>query len=565
VTRSIHAMYLITHLKKYLLLTLSVFLTISVQAEPNADSTNYGHNRYTESISGNAPILILVPDGGTIVPSADANSTPAKSPDRSVKLFARKLIDEINCLTGHSPHAVFNHLHPSYLDVKSPLKKPDDKLRSNALREYREAKSAAAKKVLSAKGIVVDVCELDNRHGRIAALLKEARDAKGSARNFAISTLARGIIDEVNRQASINLYGRVKGKINVGIFRVKKSMSNSAIYAMRIDPNIRSIGIVTSQVAEGILDELDVIVLPGGGGSAQVRDLGKEGSKKVESFVERGGGYVGFCAGAYTGAERTAGKSSSTLNLLAGVHPNHGGEGWARGAAMTQFENTKALTDLLPEYNDADSVFYAYNQGPLLDMKDVPAVEDYVVLQRFASDVHHKIPDAKGIMPGRIALMLGDRKAGKVVLCSAHPEATPGMRWMAPRMVYWSLGRQGVSYAPQYVRPRQYQDEAMYDRAWNRATDTGLKLAMDPAKPTAQRLAALKKVVANNPRRFKSRADLEALLNDREKRIRAAAADAAIELDFFEATVILKDAYVNEQDDGVRKRIGEAIEVLDVL
>jgi hypothetical protein len=95
--------------------------------------------------------------------------------------------------------------------------------------------------------------------------------------------------------------------------------------------------------------------------------------------------------------------------------------------------------------------------------------------------------------------------------------------------------------------------------------DTGLKLAMDPAKPTAQRLAALKKVVANNPRRFKSRADLEALLNDREKRIRAAAADAAIELDFFEATVILKDAYVNEQDDGVRKRIGEAIEVLDVL
>lgn len=535
---------------------------ISTEAEAVPGKSTYGQNRYTESVEGNAPILILVPDAGSIIPSRSADKETAKISE--AKLFARELLDEINLLTGYCPHAVFNHLDPSSLDVNSEANKYPGGIQAIALREYADAKKAAEERVASTNGIMFDVCNPSKNSSSLDALHKKAMEAKKDV-DFAISSLARGIIEEVRKKSSLDLYSRVDGKINVGIYRVGKSMSNAAIYAMRIDPEIRSIGIVSSQVQEGILEELDAIVLPGGGGAGQIRDLGPEGTVKVESFVESGGGYVGFCAGAYSGAERTAGMSKSTLNLLSGVYPNHENQGWARGAGMAKLKNTEAVKKLLPEYKGAETVLYAYNQGPLLDFKGVPGVENPVVLQRFITDVHHKKPEAKGVMPGKINLMMGDRKNGKVVLCSAHPEATPGMRWMAPRMVYWSLGKEGVPYNSAYVRPRLYEDEIMYDVDRNKKSDLGLKLILDSSQPIAGRVAALKGVVNTNSRRFKSHANLLALLQDPKKEIRMAAIDAAVELDFFEASGLLKESYVHETEEEVRKKIEIAVSILDIL
>ncbi|MDA7921817.1 BPL-N domain-containing protein [Verrucomicrobiales bacterium] len=535
---------------------------VFAEADTPPGKSTYGQRRYTESIEGNAPILILVPDGGTMNP---LNSSDEGTPRTSeVKLFARNLIAEINLLTGHYPHAIFNHLAPSYLDVSSEVTNYPEGIRAIAFKEYTGATQAAEKRVKSANGIVFDVCDPTKNSSTLTALHREAMKATKD-KDFAISSLARGIIGELRQNASVNLYLRDDEKINVGIYRVGKSMSNAAIYAMRIDPEIRSIGIVSSQVQDGILDELDAIVLPGGSGAGQIRDLGPEGTKKVESFVESGGGYVGICAGAYSGAERTGGKSKSTLNLLGGIHPDHENKGWARGAAMVELENTEYAKRLLPEYEGADKIFYAYNQGPLLGIKEVPAVENYVVLQHFASDVHHKNPEAKGIMPGKVNLMIGNRKDGKVVLCSSHPEATPGMRWMAPRMIYWALGKDSVPYSSHYVRPNLYSSEAMYDTSRNKKTDSGLKLMLNSSEAPDKRVAMFKEIIKTNPRRFKSHADLLALLQDSKKAIRSAAVAAAVQLDFFEAASFLKEAYVHEPNEAVREQIKHAISIIDVL
>ncbi len=532
--------------------------------EEAAGSSSFGQNRYVEYISGDIPALIVVSNGGTIVPPERESQSSEISENAGVKIFARKLLDEINLLTGHHAHAVFNHLDPVYLDVGSPDAEHSDEIKSIALREYIAAKDAAEAKVTSSKGIVVDLCLAENNSDTIASLLKEARKAKGGKMSYAISSLARGIIKEVNDKSSINLYRRVKGKINVGIYRVGTKMSNSTIYAMRIDPHIRSIGITVDQVASGILEELDVIVLPGGGGEGQVRDLGPEGCRKVDSFVAKGGGYVGFCAGAYSGGEKQSGPSSKKLNLLR-TYSDHEGKSWARGAAMTKFENTEAAAKLLPEYKGASTVFYAYNQGPLIGIKAAPEAENYVVIQRFLSDVNHKIPTVKGVMPGKIALMMGEKEKGKVVLCSAHPESTPGMRWMAPRLVYWSLAKEPVTYDPKYVRPELYQEEVMYEGKTNRKSDIEMKLIIDQEVPTPRRVENLKEVVRQNPRRFKQKVDLEALLYDQKKEIRSATIEALVELDFFESSPYLKEAYVHEQDEEVRKEIKKAISTLDIL
>ena len=57
-----------------------------------------------------------------------------------------------------------------------------------------------------------------------------------------------------------------------------------------------------SEIRAGLLDEVDVIIVPGGGFRAmlgQIEPLGEAGCRAIARFVERGGMYVGSCAGSY--------------------------------------------------------------------------------------------------------------------------------------------------------------------------------------------------------------------------------------------------------------------------
>ncbi|MEC8941477.1 MAG: succinylglutamate desuccinylase/aspartoacylase family protein, partial [Verrucomicrobiota bacterium] len=57
-----------------------------------------------------------------------------------------------------------------------------------------------------------------------------------------------------------------------------------------------------SDIREGVLAHFEVVIFPGGSGSKQAAALGIEGRDQVRAFVERGGGFVGICAGAYLAA-----------------------------------------------------------------------------------------------------------------------------------------------------------------------------------------------------------------------------------------------------------------------
>jgi hypothetical protein len=53
-----------------------------------------------------------------------------------------------------------------------------------------------------------------------------------------------------------------------------------------------------SDVAAGALDAYRVLVVPGGWASHKIRALGEAGGRRLEAFITRGGGYIGFCGGA---------------------------------------------------------------------------------------------------------------------------------------------------------------------------------------------------------------------------------------------------------------------------
>ena len=63
---------------------------------------------------------------------------------------------------------------------------------------------------------------------------------------------------------------------------------------------MRRVGV--ADIRDGVLDQFDMVIFPGGSGSKQAAALEEEGQEVVKQFVEDGGGYMGICAGAFLAA-----------------------------------------------------------------------------------------------------------------------------------------------------------------------------------------------------------------------------------------------------------------------
>ena len=91
-------------------------------------------------------------------------------------------------------------------------------------------------------------------------------------------------------------------QIRVGVFNGNGGAQTcvwEAFAACSLDRDMTVRYITTSDIAAGVLDSLDVIVVPGGGGTRQYQNLGEENIRRIKEFVRQGGGAVGICAGAY--------------------------------------------------------------------------------------------------------------------------------------------------------------------------------------------------------------------------------------------------------------------------
>ena len=69
--------------------------------------------------------------------------------------------------------------------------------------------------------------------------------------------------------------------------------------ALQADKMFFTKRIDAGQIIDGVLKDMHVLVMPGGSGSIQARHLSEGGLNVIRDFVGQGGGYLGFCAGAY--------------------------------------------------------------------------------------------------------------------------------------------------------------------------------------------------------------------------------------------------------------------------
>lgn len=228
-----------------------------------------------------------------------------------------------------------------------------------------------------------------------------------------------GYIDGVEQETIIGIYdgGGTGGSGVPNLLRQLPALDGVAV--SRIGP---------TEIRYGALDGFDVVVFPGGMGGTQSKMLGAAGREHVRKFVDRGGGYVGICAGAYLACRGF----SWGLGILDARTKS---PKWKRGKGIVRVELTDDGRTLLPAAEVPFGVLYA--NGPILEPADDPNIPDYETLAHFRTEVARN-GTPKGIMIDSSAIVRGTFGKGRVVAFSPHPEQTKGLDDMVRRAVAWS-------------------------------------------------------------------------------------------------------------------------------
>jgi glutamine amidotransferase-like uncharacterized protein len=199
------------------------------------------------------------------------------------------------------------------------------------------------------------------------------------------------------------------------------------------EAGFRCVRVSPQEIRDGALKEADVLIMPGGSGSLQAKNLEESGRQIVKDFVRNGGGYVGICAGSYLASSHY----DWSLHLMnAKVFDR---EHWARGTGDVIVKFTQQGKKAFGKTQEEIEVYYG--QGPLLvpdEMADLPAFEP---LARYATEIA-KNGAPTGVMIGTTAVARSAFGEGRVLCISCHPEKPGGPNDLIRIGVGWAAGRE---------------------------------------------------------------------------------------------------------------------------
>ena len=230
-----------------------------------------------------------------------------------------------------------------------------------------------------------------------------------------------------------------------------------AYEALRIDSDIKP-GIVSAAtiMSEDILN-YDLLLFPGGSGKAETIRLGELGRKRVQELIsEHGISVIGICAGAYI-LTQTEGYPSLDLSGMQATDIEHD----HRGHGVVKFNLTEKGKEIYPELADREISFMQYYEGPVLISVE-NAKYEYQSLSTMLSDVHTVKGTPSNMTNDKPFIITSKVGKGNTASFVGHPETTPGMRWMIPRMVRYLLNKELVNYSEAVVRPEIYSDEILF-------------------------------------------------------------------------------------------------------
>ena len=212
---------------------------------------------------------------------------------------------------------------------------------------------------------------------------------------------------------------------------VSKSVSGLA-ELLRSWPELSVTEVKAADIRSGKLADFDVVVFPGGGGRDEAYTLEEQGRDQVKAFVERGGGYLGICAGAYlASADYEWSLHILDAKVLDRAH-------WNRGTGNVEVGLTSAGRKLLAAKVERETIYY--HQGPLLAPAGKPEIPDFETLGTFQTEIAKKGAPS-GVMKGTTAIAAASFGQGRVLCFSPHPEKTEAVKEQVLKAIQWAAKR----------------------------------------------------------------------------------------------------------------------------
>lgn len=350
----------------------------------------------------------------------------------------------------------------------------------------------------------------------------------------------------------------VGNKVRVGVFQGNGGAQTciwETIASIQLDPDMAVRTITTGDIANGVLKDLDAIIIPGGEGTTQYMNLGEENMERIRNFIRSGKGAVGICAGAYLFTD-TPGYACMHINGGKAIDIEHDN----RGHGISAFSLTAEGKKLFPELAKRDKSYVMYYEGPVLVKSDsIPL--PYTTMAIMETDVHEEGNAPANMTNNRPFFIANEYGKGRVFSSISHPEATPGMMWMIPRMVRWTLRMPVVAYSKRVVNPDLYnreilmtKDDLRKERGYYRTFLYGLP---------NEKIAALDWLQAC--RSWDAKRWVQGLLFDNSPAVRERAARFIAETDYLPFLSDLEAACRVERDEQTKQSMMKHLEHLKAL
>jgi len=351
---------------------------------------------------------------------------------------------------------------------------------------------------------------------------------------FSMLLSAQGIIDSE--------------KIQVGVFNENGDSPYciaDAVEAVKIDANMEVRVVSAAQILAGRTKDIDVYIFPGGSGKSETGSLGNLGQEKViEEVVKQGKGIIGICAGAYI-LTNTPHYPSLGLSGAEAIDIEHD----HRGNGLVKFSLTKAGKAIFPELSHQEILFSNYYEGPVLIPAQGAAYE-YTELATMLSDVHTIEGSPSNMTNNRPFITLTEAGKGKVVSIIGHPESTPGMRWMIPRLVRVVLDRELVSYSSAVLRPEIHQQELLFTKEQREKQSMAYENLWGSKE---EKLQAMQELVDMSA--WSAKKKIPPMLRDEHVEVRYLAAQLTVFLERTDALEDLEAAVLIESNPAYKKKM----------
>lgn len=343
--------------------------------------------------------------------------------------------------------------------------------------------------------------------------------------------------------------------IKVGVFDKNGDSPyciTDAIEALKIDKDIEALRVSAADIVSGAANDIDVFLFPGGSGRNETASLGELGQEKIINLVKKQGkGVVGICAGAYILSE-TPDYPSLSLSGAEAIDIEHD----HRGHGIVKFRLTKEGEKLFPELKENKICYSQYYEGPVL----IPAKNSkykYNKLATMLSNVHTVEGAPSNMTNNKPFIIITNVEKGKTASVVGHPEATPGMRWIIPRLVRIVADKKIIPYKKNVVRPDIYNKEMLL------TSDLKIKQQKaydDLIKSKEEKLKAMKDLV--DMCAWSAKKYIPPMIRDKDFDVRLLAAKLTVYLERTDAIKDLEAAVKNETNKQNKNLLNEQLQLL---